>query len=66
MMIKDSVLSRNLPHHATAPLIPALIAAVFIIILAVILPQALFSSLLGLIVAYLLPPAGKETVIRSG
>jgi hypothetical protein len=65
-MIKDSVLPWNLPYRATALLIPALIAALFIIILAVTLPQALFLPMLGLIVAYLLPPAGKETVIPVG
>lgn len=65
-MIKDAVLQRNFPYRATALLIPAFIAAVFILILAVTLPQALFLPMLGLIVAYLLPPAGKETVIPVG
>jgi lipopolysaccharide export LptBFGC system permease protein LptF len=66
MMINDSLLSWNLPHRATTLLIPAVIAAVFIIVLAVTLPQALFLGIIGLIAAYLLPPAGKETVIPVG
>ena len=65
-MITDSVLARNLPYHAITLLIPFVIAGVFVIILAVTLPQALFLPMLGLITAYLLPPAGKETVIPIG
>lgn len=64
--ITDAVLARNLPHRAIALLIPALIAAAVVIILAFTLPQALFLPMLGLIIAYLLPPAGKETVIPLG
>lgn len=57
---------KNIPWRVTALLVPALVALVFIIILAVTLPQARFLSILGLITAYLLPPAGKETVIPVG
>jgi hypothetical protein len=59
-------LLQNLPYRAVALLVPALIAMGFVIILAVTLPQAMFLSMIGLITAYLLPPAGKETVIPVG
>jgi hypothetical protein len=65
-MITDFVLARYIPYRAIALLVPTLITAVFIIILAVTLPHALFLLMLGLIIAYLLPPAGKETVIPVG
>jgi hypothetical protein len=56
----------NLPYRAVALLVPALIAIAFVITLAVTLPQAMFIPMIGLITAYLLPPAGKETVIPVG
>ena len=46
--------------------VPALTGVLFIVMLALTLPQALFLSMIGLITAYLLPPAGKETVIPVG
>jgi hypothetical protein len=57
---------RNIPWRATALLVPVLTALLFVIILALTLPQARFLSMIGLITAYLLPPAGKETVIPVG
>lgn len=49
-----------------ALLFPVAVAVAFVIVLFVSLPQELFLPLAGLIVAYLLPPAGKETVIPVG
>lgn len=49
-----------------ALLFPVVVAIVFVIVLLLTLPQELFFPLAGLIVAYLLPPAGKETVIPVG
>jgi Putative small multi-drug export protein len=65
-MSKNPLLVQNLPYRMIALLVPALITALFIITLAVSLPQSLFVPMLGLITAYLLPPAGKETVIPVG
>lgn len=49
-----------------ALLFPVAVAIAFAVILLVTLPQELFLTLDGLIMAYLLPPAGKETVIPVG
>lgn len=49
-----------------ALLLPVAVAVAVVIVLVVSLPQELFLPLAGLIVAYLLPPAGKETVIPVG
>jgi len=49
-----------------ALLFPIAVAVVFAVVLYTTLPQELFLTLDGLIVAYLLPPAGKETVIPVG
>ncbi|MFA4861708.1 small multi-drug export protein [Methanoregula sp.] len=46
--------------------VPFLVAASHILIMAATLPSAQFLIMLGLMVAYLLPPAGKETVIPIG
>lgn len=54
------------PYRAVALLIPILIVIVHIVILAATLTQAQFFTMLGLMVAYILPPAGKETVIPIG
>jgi uncharacterized membrane protein len=45
---------------------PVLVVALHIAVLAVSLPYTDFIAMLGLMVAYLLPPAGKETVIPIG
>lgn len=49
-----------------ALLFPVAVAVAFAIVLFITLPQQLFLTIDGLIVAYLLPPAGKETVIPVG
>jgi hypothetical protein len=64
--ITDSLMKTNLPYRVIALLIPALITMVFIIILAVTLPPALFLPMLGLLATYFLSPAGKETFIPLG
>ena len=56
----------SLPYRAVALLIPVLIVAVHLAVLAVTLPPPDFPVMAGLMVAYLLPPAGKETVIPLG
>lgn len=45
---------------------PVALAVSFAFVLFVTLPQALYPLMTGLMVAYLLPPAGKETVIPVG
>ena len=57
---------RSLPYRVVALLIPALVVILHIGILASTLPHTQFVTMLGLMVAYLLPPAGKETVIPIG
>ena len=64
--ITESILARGVPYRAIALLIPVLVVIIHIGIMAVTLPQAQFFTMLGLIAAYLLPPAGKETVIPIG
>ncbi|MFA5267162.1 MAG: small multi-drug export protein [Methanoregula sp.] len=65
--MKTNILTlQKLPYRAVALLVPALIAIAFVIILEVTLPQAMFLPMIGLITAYLLPPAGKEMVIPIG
>lgn len=56
----------GLPYRLVALLVPFLVVAVNIIVLYITLPYPLFLVMLGLIVAYLLPPAGKESVIPIG
>jgi hypothetical protein len=49
-----------------ALLFPVAVAVIFVVILFLSLSPELFLPMIGLIVAYLLPPAGKETVIPVG
>jgi len=56
----------NLPYRAVALLIPVLVVAVHITVMAATLPYNQFLIVIGLTIAYLLPPAGKETVIPLG
>jgi len=56
----------RLPYRAAALLIPFLVVIIHIAVMAVTLPSTDFVTLLGLMVAYMLPPAGKETVIPLG
>jgi len=64
--ITESILARGVPYRAIALLIPVLVVIIHISIMAATLPQAQFFTMLGLIAAYLMPPAGKETVIPIG
>lgn len=54
------------PHRAVALLIPICVLAVHVAVMAATLPYTLFLTMIGLMVAYILPPAGKETVIPVG
>ena len=56
----------RLPYRVVALLIPVLIVVIHIAVMAVTLPSPQFPVMIGLMVAYLLPPAGKETVIPLG
>ena len=56
----------QLPYRPVALLLPFAVAAVHIAIMVVTLSPADFAAMIGLMVAYLLPPAGKETVIPLG
>jgi hypothetical protein len=56
----------RLPYRPVALLLPVLIVAVHLAVMAVTLPTPDFLTMTGLMVAYLLPPAGKETVIPLG
>jgi hypothetical protein len=56
----------RLPYRAVALLLPVLILAIHISVMAATLSSPDFLSMAGLMVAYLLPPAGKETVIPLG
>jgi hypothetical protein len=57
---------RNLYNTLAKLLIPFLILAFHILILYLTLPPWFFSIMIGLMTAYVLPPAGKETVIPIG
>ena len=65
-IIQERIVARGIPYRAIALLIPFLVAGIHIAVMAVTLPQTLFLIMIGLMVAYLLPPAGKETVIPIG
>jgi hypothetical protein len=56
----------HFPYRVFALLIPALIVTAHIALMALTLSSPEFLAMLGLIAAYLLPPAGKETVIPVG
>jgi len=56
----------NMPYRAVALLIPVLVLSLHIAVMAATLPYTLFLTMIGLMVAYILPPAGKETVIPVG
>ncbi|MFA4875802.1 MAG: small multi-drug export protein [Methanoregula sp.] len=59
-------LPAGLSRRAICLAAPFLVLAIHILIMAVTLPGVLFLTMLGLMVAYILPPAGKETVIPIG
>ena len=54
------------PYRAIALLIPVCVLSLHVAVMAATLPYTLFLTMLGLMVAYILPPAGKETVIPVG
>ena len=56
----------GLPYRVVALLIPFLIVSVQVVVMYATLPYTLFLIMIGLIVAYILPPAGKESVIPIG
>jgi uncharacterized membrane protein len=56
----------GIPYRALALLIPFLILSVHLAILYTTLQYDQFLAMIGLMVAYILPPAGKETVIPIG
>ncbi|MDO9549841.1 MAG: small multi-drug export protein [Methanoregula sp.] len=64
--IISSIQSRDVPYRVVALLIPVLVVIVHISIMAATLPQTQFYTMIGLMITYLLPPAGKETVIPIG
>jgi hypothetical protein len=55
-----------LPYRAIALLVPFGVLSVHLAVMALTLPYNLFLAMLGLMAAYILPPAGKETVIPVG
>ncbi|PKL65872.1 MAG: hypothetical protein CVV32_01370 [Methanomicrobiales archaeon HGW-Methanomicrobiales-3] len=59
-------LYRRLPYRAVALLVPFLVLAVHVSVMALTLSPQDFAAMLGLMAAYMLPPAGKETVIPIG
>lgn len=56
----------HLPYRAVALLLPVFIIAIHIAMIAATLTSTDFFAMVGLMIAYLLPPAGKETVIPLG
>ncbi|MDP3396148.1 MAG: small multi-drug export protein [Methanoregula sp.] len=64
--IPKNILDPRLSYRIFALLIPVIVVIVHISIMAVTLPQTQFYTMIGLMVTYLLPPAGKETVIPIG
>jgi uncharacterized membrane protein len=57
---------RNVPYRAAALLVPLLVLSLHLTVMYATLPYNLLLTMLGLMVAYILPPAGKETVIPLG
>jgi uncharacterized membrane protein len=55
-----------LPHRVIALLLPFLLLFVHLLVMYFTLPYDQFLIVVGLEVAYILPPAGKETVIPLG
>lgn len=57
---------QTVPYRTVALLIPVCVFVLHMAVMAVTLQHILFFTMLGLMVAYILPPAGKETVIPAG
>jgi hypothetical protein len=64
--IKAKAAFDRIPYRAVALLLPLLMVAIHIAVMAATLSPPDFPVMAGLMVAYLLPPAGKETVIPLG
>jgi hypothetical protein len=56
----------RIPYRVIALLIPTIVVVIHITAMALTLPYNQFLIIIGLTVTYLLPPAGKETVIPIG
>lgn len=56
----------SIPYRAVAILLPVLLLIIHLGAMAITLPGTEFAAMIGLMTAYLLPPAGKETVIPLG
>jgi hypothetical protein len=54
------------PYRVVAVLIPVLVLILHLAVMYATLPYTLFLTVIGLMVMYILPPAGKETVIPLG
>jgi hypothetical protein len=57
---------KNVPYRVVAVLIPVLVLILHLAVMYATLPYTLFLTVIGLMVMYILPPAGKETVIPLG
>jgi hypothetical protein len=56
----------GLPYYLVTLLFPFLIVFVQVMLMYATLPYPLFLIMIGLMVAYILPPAGKESIIPIG
>jgi hypothetical protein len=56
----------GIPYRAVTLLVPVLVVVVHVAVMALTLSPTNFAAMGGLLIAYLLPPAGKETVIPLG
>ena len=59
-------LLNNVPYRVAAVLIPVIVLILHLAVMYATLPYTLFLTVIGLMVTYILPPAGKETVIPLG
>ena len=55
-----------MPYRVIAILVPVLVVSCQLLVMYLSLPYTLFLLMIGLIIAYILPPAGKESVIPVG
>lgn len=56
----------DLPYRVLALLVPVLVLLVHLVVLYATLPYSQYLAIIALMAAYVLPPAGKETVIPIG
>ena len=59
-------LLKNIPYRVVAVVIPVLVLILHLAVMYATLPYTLFLTVTALMVTYILPPAGKETVIPLG